>query len=67
MKIKEEWLHFLINRGFSAPGARATIEDLRGAKSNLGDEEFGQWLKALRVADIPKILAGHHFGRKLND
>ncbi len=64
MKIKEEWLHILINRGFSAAGASATMEDLRLAKSELGDEDFGVWLKNLDMSEIPKIVVKHHFGQK---
>ena len=64
MELREEWLHNLIKRGFSAHGAKETVEDLRAAMAELGDEAFGRWLKALNTAEIPKMLAKHHFGQK---
>lgn len=63
MELREEWLHILIKRGFSAPGAREILEDLRAVKSELPDEDFGLWLKTLDTSAIPKMLAKHHLGQ----
>ncbi|MBI2099018.1 hypothetical protein HYT45_01220 [Candidatus Uhrbacteria bacterium] len=63
MRIKEEWIYFLIDRGFSAAGARAALEGLREAKQDFKDEEFEKWLKTLKTEDVPKILADYYFGR----
>lgn len=62
--IREEWIHILIKRGFSASGAKKTVADLREAKPELEDEDFGLWLKNLDTGEIPKILANYLFGQK---
>lgn len=53
-----------MRRGFSAPGARETVKDLRSAKSELSDEDFGRWLGNLDAVEIPKLLIKHHFAQK---
>lgn len=62
--IREEWVHILIKRGFSAPGAKEIVVDLRAVKSDLNNDDFDLWLKSLKAIEIPKILAKHHLNQK---
>lgn len=62
--IREEWIHILIKRGFSAPGAKEIVADLRAVKSDLSNDDFDLWLKSLKAIEIPKILTKHHLSQK---